>query len=573
MGRDNLKFKKEYDIFSYQVKSGQVSTAEQISWWNDAAKRYAYDMDVVREAGIAVYELNKKLAAQTQKANAKAQKQAEQARKQAERERKERIKAHDEEIARKEDADKRWNEYQLASGQMSEKEFAGNLKARADRYRAYAEDLVHLKEATKEERLELENKYIAKAEELETEHAKRIQALRKEAAEIRNMGSLEYVTERAYQDDWRQFGDTPQAAFERFSANNRADMEAGLIDEQEYAKRVETFGQKMYRDRITASNIWLKQEQLNNRITADEYVDGLERMLEYTREYYAAGMIGAEEYAQGVLDIEEQIFAKRKEQHRQYLAEIKERKDAVDESARTEIEALEKQYERKRSAKEDEQLEEELSELRAQERLYKNAQTREGKERLEDIRAEIGDITERLEDNAAKAQLESRKDQILASAEAEKGYLEALSEQKAQELGLIYANGTYLAMQDVQTAFSEAAQVQSTFAKESTDKMRTYQTGLGNMLLSANQAVADAVLEQFSIFSQSLSAMRAQIAADLTAINGMQMGQYGAKTVDNRTSTSITINDYGTKRISGISGAQELYGAAISALMAKGVKW
>lgn len=134
----------------------------------------------------------------------------------------------------------------------------------------------------------------------------RTQAVRNELNEI----SKEYIADRTALGDWETFGDSPLAAFNRVKEREADYVSKGVISEREAKKQLAEIGKQMYDDRISLSENWLEHETKYSKMSADEYIDGLRRMMKYTEESYAAGMLSVREYYEAVADINDKITDK-----------------------------------------------------------------------------------------------------------------------------------------------------------------------------------------------------------------------------------------------------------------------
>lgn len=194
-GINNDLYEAERSNFQSRVKSSNVPIEEQISWWESAAQRYAYDYEIIKECSEEVFSLTRKLA------------------------------------------------------------------------------------------------------------------------DSLNSVSDVYIKERAYFNDWDDYGDSALSAFERIKARNKEFLENGTITWEEYIKNVSSAGSTLYEERIEQSERWLKSEDENNNINIAQYIAGLNRMAEYTKEYYNSGLISYREYCEGMADIDNQISEKTEEKN------------------------------------------------------------------------------------------------------------------------------------------------------------------------------------------------------------------------------------------------------------------
>lgn len=125
-----------------------------------------------------------------------------------------------------------------------------------------------------------------------------------------NLNSLSeiYVTDRAYFNDFEKYGDTAIDAFNRVKQRNYADLQSGLITWEEYTDNVSEIGLAMYDERLDQSRQWLEQESRYNKLSNEEYIEGLNRMKAYTAEYYQNGIISYREYSENIRSISNEII-------------------------------------------------------------------------------------------------------------------------------------------------------------------------------------------------------------------------------------------------------------------------
>ncbi len=136
---------------------------------------------------------------------------------------------------------------------------------------------------------------------------------RKLADNINDLSGV-YIEERTHFNDWETYGDNALAAFERVKENNRKFLDDGFITYSEYVENVKKAGEDLYEGRIEQSEDWLEQQRKYNGMSTEEYIAGLERMADYTKEYFANGIIDYREYAEGLQEINNDIFKARGEQ-------------------------------------------------------------------------------------------------------------------------------------------------------------------------------------------------------------------------------------------------------------------
>lgn len=556
------------DNFIYRTKSSDVSIEEQMAWWRSALQQYAYDVEAVKAANIALYDLEKK----QQKETEKAQKQAA---KEAETQRKQQVADYKNSIEQMEAEDVRWNEVQRANGAITENDFIYSLSQRAERYRQYADEVLQIDYMTEEERASLRQKYLDAAADAEADYAEQHAAYLQNRADEEDALSRRYISDRNFYDDWGAQGDSAAEAYARVEARNRQYMEDGVLSWEEYAARMAQFGRDMYADRLEASENWIAQQRAMNNLSADDYAAALERMRQYTEEYYQAGILSHRDYVTATADLNAQVFDAKKEQHREILDQIEEEKQAVDAQAQARLDALQEEYNAAKQAREANSRRKDLEELKAQEALYENAQTKEGKDRLEQIRDEIERLQEQEQQAKDQAAYERQRQAILDSADERKAALDRQAEQEALGLGLYYdsKSGEYRMVSQAREAFAGTLSEQRRFAENSNAEMKSYNTELSAIMQQSYSALSDGLTEQFTAFAKGISDIKQQIFSDVAAVNGLDFSRFSGYggSVSNTHSTSVVYNDYGSKTINGAGGIADWFGG-IGNLKARGLK-
>lgn len=486
----------------------------------------------------------------------------------AERARKEKVDAYKKAIDTMEEDQRLFYENSLKREQISQAEFADSLKKRSERYSDYANQVLQVTYMTEQEKSDISREYLIQSEKALTQYYELSKKLRREDAEDALKNSGAYVSDRNYYDNWQDFGDDPTSAFKRVDANLSKEVSEGTLSYDEYYKKLSQFGSQMYQDRIDNSNRWLSHESEMNRLTTEEYIAGLERMKAYTQSYYSSGIISHREYTDSMQSLEERIFEKKKQQHKEILKQAEEEKAAIDSAAQAKIDALEKQYNATIADMDEEDRAEELSNLKAQERIYKNAQTKEGKQTLTSIRERINEINDEERRAELKEDLARSKESILRKAERQKRSVDKTAASKALDFGLYYdEEGNYKMLSDVKTTFNSVLAEQSEFSIKSKNEIALYNTEVNTLMTQATQTLANNILTSFSAFAAGVSAIKKQIFSDVAAVNSLDFSRFG--TSKSPIKTSITYNDYGDKNISSINQASD-YFSSIGNLIAKG---
>lgn len=498
-----------------------------------------------------------------------------------EKARKARVDAYKKSIKNMEEEDKLFYENLLKRQQISDEEFATACKTRSERYASHAKEVLSVAYMTEEEKLALSREYMLKSEEALTEHYVRMAKLeearrkeilksRREQSEASMDASYTYTADRNYSDDWKDAGDDPVNAFNRVKSRLQGEVADGIISESEYTERLKNFGSEMYSDRLANSDRWLRHETEMNRLSTEEYIEGLYRMQAYTQAYYDAGIISTREYYDGMQSLEERLFDKKKELHQKVLEQAEEEKNAVDKVANAKIHNLEQEYQARLSLIDEENTEEELAELTAQEKIYSSAETKEGKDRLADIREQIDRIEDDKRRSELKAEFEEEKENILYLADKKKSRISKKANQKALDFGLYYDEEIgYKAIADARGAFSTLLDEQKSFSDQSKGDLDEYNKELNGLFIASTNTLAEGILTSFSAFSLGVEAIKNRIFADVEAVNSLDFSKFGVSSSPIR--SNITYNDYGDKNITGVSGVSDFF-SGIGNLLAKGGK-
>ncbi|MCC8169720.1 MAG: hypothetical protein LIO59_05070 [Oscillospiraceae bacterium] len=141
-------------------------------------------------------------------------------------------------------------------------------------------------------------------------------SITRKIADKLNTESMTYVTDRAYFNDYDSVGDTPFDAFDRVRGRNYEDFQSGIITWQEYTDNVSSIGAAMYEERLAQSKRWLEQESKYNNLSNEDYIAGLERMMDYTAEYYDYGIITYREYCENMQSLSNAVTDKENEMNR-----------------------------------------------------------------------------------------------------------------------------------------------------------------------------------------------------------------------------------------------------------------
>ena len=186
-------------------------------------------------------------------------------------------------------------------------------KDNSDAYKIAEADIRHLTKSRALTNAEELERWVGLSAEFtdNIEDAKDIEenifSLTRKISDELNDESKAYLSDRAYFNDFWINGDSPVASFERVRDRNYRFFEDGVISWQEYCDNVSEIGSFMYEERLEHSYDWLEQEREYNNLSSEDYIAGLERMRDYTREYYSNGIISFREYSENMQDIDNAV--------------------------------------------------------------------------------------------------------------------------------------------------------------------------------------------------------------------------------------------------------------------------
>lgn len=146
--------------------------------------------------------------------------------------------------------------------------------------------------------------------------------------------SEDYINTRVFMNDWEAWGDSAIDAFGRVRDREMQYVNDGKITAKDAQKYIISLGEDMYDARMDNSKAWLEHEEKYNDMSVEDYILGIDRMREYTEEYYAQGMISAKTYYTSISKLADMTVDKEKEA-----------KEADKKAAEAEVEAWKKSAE------------------------------------------------------------------------------------------------------------------------------------------------------------------------------------------------------------------------------------
>lgn len=413
-GVNNEAFTAAKDDFEYRQKTSIVTDEEALLWWKNVLEEYAADAEVVKEANIEIYELTNKIND-------------------------DKIKEYKDRIKEQESASKDWIDYEVKMNNLSIEEQIAAYGRMDQNYLNTLTEMTENTEMTAEELEEVWSEYY----ETIRDHEMEVAELKKKNLEQQNQLSLDYIAERTYYNDWDKFSDSPEEAYERIKERNLNALNNGDITTEEYNANMTEAGQKLYEGRLENSKKYLELQRKYGNISDEEYRAGLQRVLDYTKQYYESGMISGKYYYEALDEANGNLFDNMSATLENYVNEYYEAQQQMLSDKKAAIEA---EYAAIEAAETKEEREKELSQLKAEYEKYKNAVTIDGKKKLQEIQDNIDSLKKEEEQEAREAEKEARlaeveKEGELLQAEQENA-LKGISKYTAQALGIIEGGNT-----------------------------------------------------------------------------------------------------------------------------------
>lgn len=225
--------------------------------------------------------------------------------------------------------------------------------------------------------------------------------------------SLAWIDDRTYFNDWEGYGDDPLAAYERIRERNAAALNEGKLTWEEYTDMMSEAGSALYEGRLDNSREWLDEQRKYFGMETDDYIDGLNRMKAYTQEYYDKGIITYREYAEGMKDINHDIWDAAAEAYDDML-------DTQSEYIRELEKKFSDQESELRASWEVEDRAVDMADLEHQLAIFEGAVTDRGQEHYKDLLEQYKDAQREEE----LYQLEVRNNAVIEDLQAEYDELE-----------------------------------------------------------------------------------------------------------------------------------------------------
>lgn len=475
--KDGTGYDQAKKEFQHRKNIMDVSTEEEIAFWEQVKIQYVADDDAVIDADENLYKLRKELA----KDLYDYQKEL------TEDYIKDRTYNNDWDVfadspfAAFERARARW-EQDLAAGTITEKEYYDNVSKlgedlynqRRDNSEKWLEQQLYYGKISQDDYiagLERERAYTQQyyeaglidfqtynnaLNEIDKSLYDERKSRAKEFFEWQKQISEEYIEERTYNNDWSAFGDDPISAYNRVKERWEQDLAAGTITEEEYYSNLEQLGSNLYQQRRADSAAWLEDQKYYDNISTEDYIAGLERQKEYTQQYYEMGIISFREYNEAIRELNKSLYDEHKAILEQQVNDYYQaQKDELDAARK----AIEDKYNLLEKEETQQEREESLEELRRQETIYAGAVTIEGKKKLEDIRKQIAELEKQQlkeeREEQKEIELQEIEDRTEALEEEQKAALQGISKY-ARELTGIFGQSS----QEMSDAFLNILQKQ-----------------------------------------------------------------------------------------------------------------
>lgn len=347
----------------------------------------------------------------------------------AEKARKEQLDAYTADIEEKERLDERWYKQQNEYGRLSDEQWLEGLENRANRYRAYADEVLTLSFATEEEKSELRKEYLEKAEDIDLEYFKYYKGLveeetqaRKDAYEERREDSDKWLAQMEEEGNFDAVLEGLERVkvytadyYEGEKAKLDEFLQAGIYSQEEYNEALKALNKEMneemeglneeaadvQKDKFDA---WYDDAQayISNRNFygdwgkwGDSEDQAIARMFAKIDEAFQNGIISREEYYEKLDALSEQIYTLEYDNMQEAIQEqeelLKEKyqkeldmkieaaqkeievakekaeaeKEAINEAADNEIKRIDELIQKRKEAREDEDNNLKLARLQA----------------------------------------------------------------------------------------------------------------------------------------------------------------------------------------------------------------
>lgn len=264
--------------------------------------------------------------------------------------------------------------------------------------------------------------------------------------------SLDYIEDRNFYDDWDNYGDSEIAAYKRLYETLSNAYKEGIIDEDYYYEKSRAINKKLYtsekdsyKERLAASKAYIQQCDKWDNWGEDNKIDAIKRVMTYTDEALANGIITWSEYCSNIGDLSNDLYSEIKSRIDDEKKRVKEQlQDEYDLKKRLiedELEFRKQQYDKEieyldelKSKRDDEKEDEDYAKRMA--RLQAKLEYEMDEDNKKSIQKEIDKLQSEIDDAQFERDIERRK-KILENAKSNK---EETAEKKLDGLKSYYEN-------------------------------------------------------------------------------------------------------------------------------------
>ena len=220
--------------------------------------------------------------------------------------------------------------------------------------------------------------------------------------------SLAWIDDRTHFNDWQDYGDDPLTAYDRIKDREYAAMEEGKQSWDDYVEHMAEAGSALFQGRRENSKNWREEQKKYFGMSADDYIETLEREKAYTEEYYRKGLISAREYHEGMTDLNHQIWDEAASayddmlsQQSKYISDMREKFSEEEQALRDSWDVADR--------------DEDMDDVRRQLDIYAGAVTDRGQQKYKDLQEQL----KQLERDEELYQLQVDNNAVLERLEAD----------------------------------------------------------------------------------------------------------------------------------------------------------
>lgn len=355
-----------------------------------------------------------------------------------------------------------------------------------------------------------------------------------------------------------------KTAEERMSLEEQIYQVKQAIREKDLAateKAIEDEAKKLA-DRTANSERWISRQKSFGNLTEDEEITAYNAIIKYHKEYLAKIKADTKiakdeklkiiaEETTFIQDQQDKIFQIQKtavEKATNEYINAKKKQYATEESLENDrlnkkLKALDKEYADKENALKTEERNTELDRLYEEERKYQNAATKAGQDKLKDIQNQIASLNKEATQDALDAEKETRRAAIEQEITDNQTKYKKLNEDLDTEgAAMITASANYAKL-----ANDEIVKGQSTIANSLKGIMTNFDKET-NTLITTGMENLKKLIDGYKTIMDSVSlSSNIQLAGQAAGTS---------KTTTTGKSSSVVINDYGNKYLTGVEDIQ-----------------